>query len=498
VSGARHPWRAAPLALALAAAPACSDPVTVLAPVVDLPPAGSDADPFVDLDQIVLSLALSGDPDALVSAAFARGQEVVLPDVPFDEDLVVHLTGRIGATEVAYGRTCVFEVAAGREPPAPHLYFARTVKWGDSLAPPTATRTGGTALAAADGSALYLGGTDPADDSLVDMVDRFDPATGAFAAIAPLAPRRAGTFASLGDGRVLAIGGIDDTTSEPAAAYEIIDPFASGQRVDLIEEPRLRRVDHAATTLSGGGVVVIGGRAPDPMAGDALAVTGAVTEVRLTEGGVTEIREIRASLAIPRTGPTLTRVSNELGAPVLVVGGLDASGAPVGLAELYKPLGEVFADPDRFQPMLAAPRHRHAAVRMPDGSVLVVGGLDGAGQPVRSMELFSLDGGFDPAGDLPAGAGIVDASLTPLPDGRVLIAGGRADATPGAPALDTAYIARLDPLDGSVDVVATDRLIRPRAGHQAVLLCDGTVLLVGGTPTPAPAERYNPPEFSRR
>jgi hypothetical protein len=61
------------------------------------------------------------------------------------------------------------------------------------------------------------------------------------------------------------------------------------------------------------------------------------------------------------------------------------------------------------------------------------------------------------------------------------------------------FIARLDATDGTVDVVRTDPLPAPRAGHQAVLLCDGTVLLVGGTEDAAAgAERYNPPSIDRR
>ncbi|HWU86590.1 MAG TPA: hypothetical protein VN253_04920, partial [Kofleriaceae bacterium] len=70
------------------------------------------------------------------------------------------------------------------------------------------------------------------------------------------------------------------------------------------------------------------------------------------------------------------------------------------------------------------------------------------------------------------------------------------DAT-GAP-VDAAFIIRIDPLGGGIDVVNTDRLAVKRAGHQATLLCDGTVLLVGGTTEPVPAERYNPPSSGRR
>jgi hypothetical protein len=142
------------------------------------------------------------------------------------------------------------------------------------------------------------------------------------------------------------------------------------------------------------------------------------------------------------------------------------------------------------------PRQKHVATLMPDGSVLFIGGLDGLGQPVRKLELFSIDAGFTVVGDLPPSAGVVDFTATPLPDGRILIIGGR--LAPGLPPLNTASIVRLDPLDGSVDIVATDHLAIARAGHQAVALCDGTVLVSGGTSASFPAERYNPPFTGRR
>jgi hypothetical protein len=128
-----------------------------------------------------------------------------------------------------------------------------------------------------------------------------------------------------------------------------------------------------------------------------------------------------------------------------------------------------------------------------------IGGVDAAGAPIRQLERFVIDAGVVPAGELPATAGVIDITTTRLPDGRILIAGGR--PTPGGPAVDTAAIARLDFVDGTVDVVPTvDRLAVPRAGHHAVPLCDGTVWIGGGAAAAgAPAaERYNPPPLGRR
>lgn len=59
-------------------------------------------------------------------------------------------------------------------------------------------------------------------------------------------------------------------------------------------------------------------------------------------------------------------------------------------------------------------------------------------------------------------------------------------------------IARLDVVNGSVDVVQTDRLASARANHLAALMCDGTVWISGGTGSAPIAERYNPPPAGRR
>jgi hypothetical protein len=147
---------------------------------------------------------------------------------------------------------------------------------------------------------------------------------------------------------------------------------------------------------------------------------------------------------------------------------------------------------------MRVPRRGHRAELMPDGSVLIIGGVDGAGMPVRMLERFVIDAGFVPAGepremDM---VGVVDITTTRLPDGRILLTGGR--LAPGGPPVNTAAIAVLDLVNGSVSVVPTDQLAVPRAGHHAVLLCDGTVWVGGGTAGGPETERYNPPPDGRR
>src|SRR5205814_10255215 len=132
--------------------------------------------------------------------------------------------------------------------------------------------------------------------------------------------------------------------------------------------------------------------------------------------------------------------------------------------------------PASFAFTMVHPRKNHIARLMPDRSILIIGGVHGIGNPVRDLERLSIDAGFvDVGGQLPLTAGVIDFTATTLPDGRILLAGGR--TAPGGTNVDTAFVARLDVIDGTVDVLPTDHLQFARAGHQATLLCDGTVLI---------------------
>lgn len=475
--------RAALGALLLAAG--CSDPL-VVAPVIDAPRPGSPADPYPSLDVIELALGLDGGP-VLATAEVRRGEALELPDVPYGENLVLHMTGRIGGSEVAYGRTCPFAIRAGETPPAPHLYFSRTVKWADAATPSQAVRRGGQAAAAPDGSALFLGGDD-GGGAPIAAIDRFDPTTGAFAVLGEVAARRQTQQGTLAGDRLLVAGGLDVASGQLAPYLELIEVDATpGRRVERVPAAALALTGHAAATLTDGRVLVFGGR-------DATALRAGAVEINSDGAGVS-VRTLPASMITPRRDHAATRLSEALGAPILLTGGRDAAGLPIASPELYRPLTDSFATAAELPARMIVPRHGHQTARLADDSVLLIGGFDAANNPVATLELFSLERGFVAVGQLPADAGLNAQSITVLPDRRLLLTGGL-DAN-GAP-VASSFIARVDPVDGSIDLIATDSLSVPRASHQASLLCDGTVLIVGGTAEPMPAERYNPPSIGRR
>jgi hypothetical protein len=468
--------------LALAGLAACTSSTTVVTPIIDLPAGDPDAT-ATGFDSITLSVAHAHSDADLASRRFSAGAQLELPGVPFADDLVVHMQAAVGMSTVAYGRSCQFPVAAGAQTLSPHLFFSRSVKFASVDVAP-APRIGGLGISYL-GSALLVGGTTGASGSPVTDVEHFEPLTGQLTVIGTVDARDRSVEALLGTAppRAVVVGGTD--AAGGAKFVEVVDT----QRVERVETTDMARIDLTATALTDGRVIVFGGNAPGQ------PPSQEIDEISV-DGPTVNIRKLPAMLATGRSGHTATRLGEDVGAPVLIVGGVAAGGAPVATAELFKPLSEELADPKKFAPPMSIPRHGHTATLMPDGSVLIIGGFDAGGAPVPTLELFSVDGGFTRVGMLPANAGLVEFAATTLPDGRILLTGGR--TRPDGPPLDTAYIARLDPLGGSVDIVATDHLAVARAGHQALLLCDGTVLVSGGSADPVPAERYNPPPGGRR
>jgi Tol biopolymer transport system component len=136
---------------------------------------------------------------------------------------------------------------------------------------------------------------------------------------------------------------------------------------------------------------------------------------------------------------------------------------------------------------MIAPRSGSAAVLLPDGKVLVMGG-DTA---LASAELYDpATGTWTATGSMVsnwgAGAGYAHFTATVLRDGKVLVAGG----ANGSGSLASAEL--YDPATGTW--AATGSMITPRADHTATLLSDGRVLVAGGQPgrPVASAELYDP------
>ena len=139
-------------------------------------------------------------------------------------------------------------------------------------------------------------------------------------------------------------------------------------------------------------------------------------------------------------------------------------------------------------------RYLQTATILPDGSVLIVGGrgeeASGPGRSLASAETYdATTGSWTAIQDMANRRSAHTATL--LPDGRVLAAGGYDDFE----ALGSAEL--YDPATGTW--TATANLIEARGYHTATLLADGRVLVAGGRSNDsstghalASAELYNP------
>src|SRR5262245_38461206 len=122
---------------------------------------------------------------------------------------------------------------------------------------------------------------------------------------------------------------------------------------------------------------------------------------------------------------------------------------------------------------MTMPRSGHTATLLADGRILITGGANsnnGWPSALKSAEVYDPDSGLSrPTGDMTSVRTQHTATL--LPDGRVLIAGGLDGYGPGGDGIDSAEI--YDPSSGTFSPAG--KMTHPRYGHTATLLNNGKV-----------------------
>lgn len=175
---------------------------------------------------------------------------------------------------------------------------------------------------------------------------------------------------------------------------------------------------------------------------------------------------------------------NGLGSGTLLADGrvlLTGGGVPgIDETEVYDPTSRAWT---KGSPLGTA-RRLHTATLLRDGRVLIAGGFVCCvveGQTVSetstdSVELYDpATGKFTPTGSMAVARGLHQATL--LPDGKVLVSGGVGNVSPpGTPGPERAEV--YDPSTGTF--TAAGDLEIARSLHSAILLTDGRVLVVGG------------------
>lgn len=272
--------------------------------------------------------------------------------------------------------------------------------------------------------------------------------------------RAAHTATALTDGRVLVAGGFIEEASPQGA--EVYEPGA-GQFAPL--PPMVtRRHSHTATLLPNGKVLIAGGYG-------AGAATLAAAELFDP-----------ATNSFSPTGSLLTARANHVAIPlasgkVLIAGGEGSGWTFLASAELYDPFTGRFSSTGS----LTTPRGGHAGVRLPDGRVLIVGGHNGQR---RNLTILASAEIYDPATGMFTRAGAMgvprhkhDAVL--LSNGPVLITGGSDDRD------DRGIYNSTELFDWKTGVFIPGpamRLGRFKHRGASVVLPSGLALIAGGAP----------------
>lgn len=285
-------------------------------------------------------------------------------------------------------------------------------------------------------------------------------AAGRVARIADMSiVRMAHTATPLPDGRVLIVGGF---TSEGSAAQsaELYDPRT--ERFAPLPRMRAMRQSHTATTLPDGRILIAGGYSDGNAITTSAELYDPTTRTFTRTGDMTE----------PRAGHVAVPLAD---GSVLFVGGIGPDWTFLASAERYDPRT------GRFTPTgsLSTPRESHVGVRLLDGRVLVVGGHRGRRAQIElyaSAELYDpANGRFTTTGSMQRRRHKHDAVR--LADGRVLVSGGSDERDDRGVYTDTEIY---DPRTGAFAAGPTLHRGRYKHATSSVLLPGGDVLLAGG------------------
>jgi WD40 repeat protein len=324
-----------------------------------------------------------------------------------------------------------------------------------------AGRADHTATLLPDGMVLVAGGFDQPDGPALASAELYNPAAATWTRTGSMHSGRGDQTATLlPDGDVLVAGGFDrslQTGNYPALASAELYNSATGTWT-LTGNMQVGRANQTATLLADGEVLVAGGSTNSDAALASAELYDPRSGTWSATGQMLQARSLYSATLLPD-------------GDVLAAGGHGGVTNPsiLNSAEIYHVARGSWTATDS----MFAHRMTHAAILLPDGRVLAVGGSTFGGRiPFTSAELYDPHiGSWSTTGSMVLLREWITATL--LPDGDVLAAGGSDDGgTPAGPA--EVY----DPKTGLWFGSAT--MVQPAVQSTATLLPNGTVLVVGG------------------
>ncbi|HET6864644.1 MAG TPA: choice-of-anchor D domain-containing protein [Solirubrobacteraceae bacterium] len=287
--------------------------------------------------------------------------------------------------------------------------------------------------------------------------------------------------AALPDGKVLIWGG-QGADGHPTTTGDEFDPtnssFSSpgGGSLGTATEGEIE------APLPSGQILLAGGGAPGAVSSGAALFSPSGSFNTAGVGAMTTPRFDAAAAPLPDGS-------------VLIVGGFaDSVETPLSSAEVFNPATKTFAAVGSMSIGRVAP----IAAPLPDGRVLVAGGSTGAGfsNPDSTAEVFDpASGTFSSAGVGSMGAPRIGAVAAALPDGKVLVAGGLNFTNNANNFLASAL--EFNPVTEQFSASDLGAMTTPRGFAVAAPLLNGKVLIAGGDEflgdPLASAELFEPP-----
>lgn len=290
--------------------------------------------------------------------------------------------------------------------------------------------------------------------TVLSSAEEYDPATGTFTALSnPMNQPRAGcTATQLDDGTILIAGGLD-ASGNPQNTAEIFDPTANPPTFTAVGNMNSARAFHTATYIqiaTVGEVLITGGLTNNYPNSSSQGLT--LESAELYDPTTKTFSPLTSQMSDFRAFHTATALND---GTVLIAGG-DSDGSPgsafgaTPAADIYNPTDQTLAATGS----LAEPLLLQGATLLSDGTVLITGGFDAA-----QIVIFTSGGIGAFFGTVARGAEI----YTPSNNTFACIGGTTTVTNQGAPL-----------------TVCSPVMKHTHAGHVAIALNDGTILIAGG------------------
>lgn len=325
---------------------------------------------------------------------------------------------------------------------------------------------------------VYLTGGEGSNPSpnCYNFVDEYNPTTNTWASKATMIQRRynhtANVVTTSGGERLLVVGGRGPNgyPGDYLKSAELYNP-STNTWTYTGNDMSTYHMNHTATTLSSGKVLVVGGY-------DNYGVRSSAVDLY---DPINNSWSVAATISASRVYHSATLLNN---GRVFVIGGqMVQSGSPVATksAILYDPGINSWSS----GPNLNTARSNHKATLLSDGRVLVTGGYDSSGNTLSSAEIWSPSTNTWTTVS-PMFYRRRSHTATLLSDGRVFVAGGTGGIL-GASNVAQTSSEVYDPATDKWTLLPA--MLTARTFHTADLLDDGKILMTNGSTGSSPLDK---------